>query len=337
MHNDDHQKLSQLEGALGLPHGSLPMMGKRERYVFTTVDGVTVLIGPRGGCIAPALRSYNQPLDVRTVAKLSQNQQERDRGIDPARWQKGHLSPAIGTDWRCGDKDCPCSWEPYGRRVDRSLGFTPPHLEGEGQLESEGKRPTTTPIGATVCSGVGTTEVRYPFLKAMGVTTTEHAMKESLLSALGHNPTYSGEEVGDERVEFRAEWARLIRDECGGYTEPVGDDAHCQAILRISKALSGKFGNILLAGQLRYGTSQKAFNLYLKYVWQLENRKVPPPHCPVDRIMLKLVGVDVAWTQCNSVTEYMSWLHRLRAKADPLPLAIWEDRVWYDEWRKNNG
>jgi hypothetical protein len=44
-------------------------------------------------------------------------------------------------------------------------------------------------------------------------------------------PTYRGEEVGNERVEFRAEWARLIRDESKRYTEPVGDDAHCQAIL----------------------------------------------------------------------------------------------------------
>ena len=162
-------------------------------------------------------------------------------------------------------------------------------------------------------------------------------LQESLLSALGHNPTYRGEEVGNERAEFRAEWARLILEESKRYVDAVDDDAHCQAILRISKALSHTFGGILLGGQLRYGTSQKAFNLYLKYVWQLEDRTVPPPHCPVDRVMLQLIRVDAAWTQCNRVTEYMSWIHRLRAKADPLPLAIWEDKVWFDEWRKNNG
>jgi hypothetical protein len=171
----------------------------------------------------------------------------------------------------------------------------------------------------------------------MGVKSAERAMKESLSSALGHNPTYREEEVGNERVQFRAEWAKLIREESGRYTEPLGDDAHCQAILRISKALSDNFGNILLGGQLRFGTSQKAFNLYLKYVWQLESRTVPPPHCPVDRVMLELVGVRAAWTQCNSVAEYMTWIHRLRAKAHPLPLAMWEDKVWFDEWRKSNG
>lgn len=179
--------------------------------------------------------------------------------------------------------------------------------------------------------------MNYPFLEAMGVRNTERAMKESLLSALGRNPTYRGDEAGNDRVRFRAEWARLIRQESSRYTEPVGDDSHCQTILRISKALSSDFGNILLGEQLRYGTSQKALNLYLKYVWQLENRRVPPPHCPVDRVMLKLVGVDAAWTQCNSVTEYMSWVQRLRAKAGPLALAVWEDRVWYEEWRKNRG
>jgi hypothetical protein len=173
------------------------------------------------------------------------------------------------------------------------------------------------------------------FLEAMGVKNVGSAMKESLLSALGHNPTYRGEEVGNERETFRTQWATLIRDESKRYTEPVGDTAHCQAILKISTTLSGGFGELLLDGQLRYGTSQKAFNLYLKYLWKLEQRAVPPPHCPVDRVMLQLVGVDAAWTQCNSVAEYMSWIQRLRAKADPLPLAIWEDKVWFDEWRKN--
>jgi hypothetical protein len=175
-----------------------------------------------------------------------------------------------------------------------------------------------------------------PFLEAMDVKSTERVMKESLSSALGRNPTYSGEEVGNERVQFRTEWAKLIREESERYTELVGDVAHCQAISRISKALSDKFCNILLGGQLRYGTSQKAFNLYLKYIWHLESRSVPPPHCPVDHVMLELVGVGAAWTRCNSVAEYMSWVQRLRAKAHPLPLALWEDRVWFDEWRKNN-
>jgi hypothetical protein len=99
----------------------------RDGYHFGERDGVTILTGPKGGLIAPALRHYDQPLDVSIVAKLFQDQLEleRDSQTDLARLQgftTGHFNPIIGLDWKCGDPSCPCSWEEEPRRKERSLG-----------------------------------------------------------------------------------------------------------------------------------------------------------------------------------------------------------------------
>ena len=121
------QKLDQLEDELGVTRGTLPIKGTREGYVFTEVHGVTVLItrksvNPRGGYKVPALHTYRETkyptnLDAAVHAKkLFDNQ-------GPAQREYGHLGPVVDLDWKCGDDYfCHCRFEPYERRVKRSLG-----------------------------------------------------------------------------------------------------------------------------------------------------------------------------------------------------------------------
>ena len=59
---------------------------------------------------------------------------------------------------------------------------------------------------------------------------------------------------------------------------------------------------ILKDNVFRVGITQKAFNLYLKYLWCLGLRWIEhePPHCPFDRIVIgKLGGGLTAWTKVN--------------------------------------
>lgn len=77
-----------------------------------------------------------------------------------------------------------------------------------------------------------------PFLQFVCVETEEEAMKESLKSALGRNRVYGREEIGNERLTFRREWARLLRQESERYSGPIADAEHCQAIQRIANELS---------------------------------------------------------------------------------------------------
>src|SRR5438094_8884798 len=110
------------------------------------------------------------------------------------------------------------------------------------------------------------------FLGLDGVKTEGDALAKSFQGALQRNPTYREGVAEAKRKEFRAEWAKLIREESCCYfqpAQPVSDIQHCETIRRVSENLSRRFEKILEEGRLRFGTSQKALNLYLKYLWRL--------------------------------------------------------------------
>jgi hypothetical protein len=172
------------------------------------------------------------------------------------------------------------------------------------------------------------------FLKITCVKNEDDAMKEALKSALQQrqNKVYKRDEVGTERMEFRREWSKLIRDESKVYIGCKSDDGrsdaeHCEAISRIAESLFNRFGEILKDGRLRYGTSQKALNLYLKYLWRM-GMVASPLHCPVDSIVLNAGSIVGSWTKCDNESEYMRWIGELRENAKPLRLAEWEYQVW---------
>jgi hypothetical protein len=89
---------------------------------FQVHEGVTVLTGPEGGLIVPSLRSYDEPLDVRTVAGLFRAQRERDSlDKDPVRYSTGHFGPIVNTELQCDNEACPCRRERLPQRIARSL------------------------------------------------------------------------------------------------------------------------------------------------------------------------------------------------------------------------
>lgn len=121
------EKLNQLEDELRIPRGSLPIRGiSREGYVFTEVDGVTVVVtlksyNPRGGYKLPSVRTYDETvaptnLDAAVRARQLFDDQEREN------YTTGHLGSIVDTDWKCRDASCDCKDEPYARRMKRSLG-----------------------------------------------------------------------------------------------------------------------------------------------------------------------------------------------------------------------
>lgn len=134
------------------------------------------------------------------------------------------------------------------------------------------------------------------FLEVTRVTTEQSAMSNAIQAALQRNKTYRDDLDDDMRTKLRAEWARIIRDETKHYTLSVSDLQHCEAVRRISDELSTRFAQFLSNGRLRYGTSQKALNLYLKFLWRLD-KVVTPPHCPVDASVLQAGGIDGSWTE----------------------------------------
>jgi hypothetical protein len=177
------------------------------------------------------------------------------------------------------------------------------------------------------------------WLGIIPVTDERGAMKDSINSALRVRGARVYREETHERNKgpFRAEWESLIRQESQRYiraTQPISDDQHCDVIRKISENLSSKFGNILQDGALRYGISQKALNLYLKYLWRLKRASIQPPHCPVDGVVLREGGILGSWTKCKEEKEYRDWIDALRinAKQKGLSLSEWEYEIWMKAW-----
>jgi hypothetical protein len=168
-----------------------------------------------------------------------------------------------------------------------------------------------------------------PFLEETKVADERTAMQEAIKSALQQrqNTVYSRTEVGDERDVFRGQLRKLMRDNARQYTQPVSDAGHYAVIRGIADTLSAKFGHILTGRRFRYGTAQKAFNLYLKFLWRL-GQITTPPHCPVDGIVLTHAGIDARWTHSDSEAEYVGWIKTLKQRAHPLSLSEWEYRLW---------
>jgi hypothetical protein len=125
-----------------------------------------------------------------------------------------------------------------------------------------------------------------PFLSATKVSTDSAAMTETLKSALQQrqNKVYSRSEVGNERLIFRLELAKMMREESQRYicgTQLVSDEEHCKAIRCISDNLSARYAEILKNGRFRYGTSQKALTSTLNSFggwacWAMDNRLTVP-------------------------------------------------------------
>ena len=173
--------------------------------------------------------------------------------------------------------------------------------------------------------------MKDPFLQKFAVTNDADAMRNSLRAALQRNKTYTDAATTTERKEFRATWAALLVDAAKKYNQPVTDTDHCRTVAAIAQSLSQSSGHLLAGGRMRFGTSQKAFNLYLKCLWRL-HALPPPPHCPIDRIILRAAGLSGSWTQSDSEQEYMGWVRAIRERHINKPtLADWE----YDQWNRN--
>jgi hypothetical protein len=145
------------------------------------------------------------------------------------------------------------------------------------------------------------------FLKVDLIATKEQALTWSINAALQRNKVYKSEENFEIREHFRNEWGKHLIDESGPYREParlVSDEQHCAVISKISEQLSSKFGQYLDGGRLRFGTSQKAFNLYLKYLWALGEIAMPP-HCPVDSVVLKKLASSIRGR--NAIAANNTW------------------------------
>lgn len=104
-------------------------------------------------------------------------------------------------------------------------------------------------------------------------------------------------------------WLCGLHDEVGGWQETAA---------------------VMKNGRWRVGSAQKLINLWLKYLWCHGTQALPPPHFPVDGVILNHIPSmrHIRWTELDDWNGYRGIIAEARALAGAEPLALWELRRW---------
>ena len=162
--------------------------------------------------------------------------------------------------------------------------------------------------------------------------------------ALGRARMYeNGASPDEQRKLFRDALDARLQSMEGGYRKGnVSDRQHVANTEELSFEMSEAFHAILRDGRFRIGPTQKALNLFLKYQWA-RGLISPPPHCPVDSIVLDEIrrspgccGCPICrtatWTAMDDVRHYEHIIAVAKrvARRKGWSLPEWELRIWQE-------
>lgn len=132
-------------------------------------------------------------------------------------------------------------------------------------------------------------------------------------------------------VKDRPEFKQNVIDYCKKniipmYSEEIKENQHLDNIQSIVGEASKFASSQVLECGYKVGVAQKLLNLQLKYLWCSGFITSPPPHCPVDRIILAKTSLKgkMSWTKISSISEYMKAIQAIKVVAGKQPLAEWE-------------
>ncbi len=123
---------------------------------------------------------------------------------------------------------------------------------------------------------------------------------------------YHGVQSEHIKNDFKRELKELVDKIAKQYKIKVSENAHLKNIKKITE-----FKHECLApNQLNFGVSQKVLNLYLKYLWCMDEIETPP-HFPVDRIIQQELGIKKIqpWTQMKIEEDYLQVIQKAKEKA----------------------
>jgi predicted house-cleaning noncanonical NTP pyrophosphatase (MazG superfamily) len=155
----------------------------------------------------------------------------------------------------------------------------------------------------------------------------------TLMAAVQRGKTYRENTLERERKQFHQELQRRLEEIAAEYLTDKTDEEHEKSICWLADTLSSSHSAVLRAGRFRIGNAQKALNLFLKYLWCLEEIP-PPPHCPFDFGIINKFkrtlppGVPTKWTELDRIEHYREYVNAARTLAHPHSLAKWELEIY---------
>lgn len=136
---------------------------------------------------------------------------------------------------------------------------------------------------------------------------------DSIHAAFQRNKVYDTQASDKQRRTVRGHLDKLLIACQKEYEhEMPRPDKHIENIERLAQKMTEEFQDqeILLNKNFRFGTAQKALNLYLKYLWCL-GKIGTPPHCPFDSIIIDELSDHleedhrkIKWTEITTRKEY---------------------------------
>lgn len=139
------------------------------------------------------------------------------------------------------------------------------------------------------------------------------------------SPTLRDKDRKELKNSIKEELQKISRD----YINTISEKKHIENIKLLSKAITKKHKEKLKKNKLRIGSAQKLLNVYLKFLWRLGEIE-EPPHCPIDRIVLKEIKDDSNWTDLDSIKKYNRIISKIRGRFHnkTQTLAKWELELW---------
>ena len=110
------------------------------------------------------------------------------------------------------------------------------------------------------------------------------------------------------------------------YRNSVNGEQHKSHIQELcDQASAVATSQVLGADRYHLAAAQKLLNLQLKYLW-CAGKIAEPPHCPIDRIVLRAAECNDNWTGMREMKQYENCIEAIRAKADEAnkSIARWE-------------
>ena len=149
----------------------------------------------------------------------------------------------------------------------------------------------------------------------------------TIYTAFQRAKVYSEKATIQDKKKVKQYLFKLITAKLPSYKTKVSEKVHIKNILSISKSINSKWSKSLHKKEIPIGVVQKAFNLYLKLMWCLDE-VVTPPHCPVDKVIIDMLEKKhrTSWTKIRDIKVYENIISQLKllAKDKGLSLAEWE-------------
>ena len=165
---------------------------------------------------------------------------------------------------------------------------------------------------------------------------------QSAFVARGRHPYYvynQKPEVSEkDKEDFKKDISKML------IHVSTRDTSHIEKIKTLQVQISEKWKDVLFeheksrppylknqtGGWFTFGRAQKLLNLYLKYQWVFNQPQSidPPPHCPIDAIILREIKwLGPPWTSPEFTEEkYRKAIEHCeeRAREEEKSLAVWE-------------